>query len=218
MTLPSPASAEQGTQFLRRGERATLIRRCCLPILGFLILMGYNSLPATAATTVYHCSKNGQIILTDKPCEGAADSANPASSPPTQSTTTIASSSTPSPAGTWRGQAQYQGKENGQVLEQAHSVVPLMLEFTADGKVSGSSADNGCKVLGVWSQSNPPQVIWVDITLSACQFAGLDRRYTGSFILARPDSSGQLNVLATEFPHATQGARTYDVKGTLMRH
>jgi hypothetical protein len=44
---------------------------------------------------------------------------------------------------------QYQGRENGQTLEEAHSVVPLSLEITADGKVSGSSAENGGKWLGV---------------------------------------------------------------------
>jgi hypothetical protein len=211
MTLPSPASAEQGTQFLRRGKRSTLIRRRRLPNLVFLILLGYSSLPATAATTVYRCNRNGQTILTDRPCEAPADSANPASSPSSQPTPTIASSSTPSPTGTWRGQAQYQGRENGQVMEQAHSVVPLILEFTADGKISGSSVDNGCKVLGVWSQGTPAQIIWLDLTLSGCRFAGLDRRYTGSFMLAKPDSSGQLNVLAAEF------VRTFDVKGTLRR-
>jgi hypothetical protein len=211
VTLPSPAIAEQKNRFLESSQRLTPIRRSWLPILGFLILLGYGSLPTTAATTVYRCSKNGQTILTDRPCDGPADSANPANTPSSQSATTIASSSTPSPIGTWHGQAQYQGRENGQVMQQAHTVVPLVLEFTADGKVSGSSDDNGCKVLGVWSQSNPPQVVWVDITLSACHFAGLDRRYAGSFILARPDSSGQLSVLATEF------VRAYDVKGTLRR-
>jgi hypothetical protein len=208
MKLPSPAIAKQWTQ-------CTPVRGC-LPIVGLLILMGYGALPATAATTVYHCSKNGQTILTDRPCDGPADSANP-NSPASQMTTTIASSSTPSPTGTWRGQVQYQGRENGQVMEQAHTVAPLTVEFTADGKISGSSADNGCKILGVWSQSNPPQIISVDITLSACHFGGLDRRYLGSFLLAKPDSSGLLNVLATEFPNATQGARMYDVKGTLRR-
>jgi hypothetical protein len=174
--------------------------------------MSYGAFPASAATTVYRCSKNGQTILTDRPCDGPADSAKPANAPSSQSTATIASSSTPPPTGTWRGQVQYQGRENGQVMEQAHTVAPLTLEFTADGKVSGSSVDNGCRVLGVWSQGGPPQIIWVDITLSACRFAGLDRRYTGSFLLAKPDSSGLLNVLATEF------VRTYDVKGTLRRH
>jgi hypothetical protein len=169
MKLPSPTIANQETQY-------TPIVRGCLPILGLLILMSYGVLPATAATTVYRCTKNGQIILTDRPGDGPADSANPANSTSSQSTTTIASSSTPSPTGTWRGQAQYQGKENGQVMEQAHTVVPLVLEFTADGKVSGSSAENGCKVLGVWSQGNPLQIFWVDVTLSACRFAGLDRR------------------------------------------
>jgi hypothetical protein len=216
MQLPSPAIAEQKSPYPRSGN-STPIRRGCLPILGLLILVGYGALPSSAATTVYRCIKNGQTILADRSCDGQTDTASPANSPSSQSTTTIASSSTPSPTGTWRGQVQYQGRENGQEMEQAHTVAPMTLEFTADGKISGNSADNGCKILGVWSQSNPPQIISVDFTLSACHFAGLDRRYTGSFLLAKPDSSGLLNVLATEFPNATQGARMYDVKGTLRR-
>src|SRR5205085_935207 len=40
-------------------------------------LVGYGSMPAKAAITVYHCKKNGQTVLTDWPCEGSADSSNP---------------------------------------------------------------------------------------------------------------------------------------------
>src|SRR5450631_2384262 len=51
MKLPSPAIANRWTQYTPTG-------RGCLPILGLLILLGCGALPATAATTVYHCSKN----------------------------------------------------------------------------------------------------------------------------------------------------------------
>jgi hypothetical protein len=80
---------------------------------------------------------------------------------------------------------QYQGRENGQTLEEAHSVVPLSLEITADGKVSGSSAENGCKWLGVWSQGG--RIVSIDMSLTGRGYTGLNRRYTCTFLLGVPD-------------------------------
>src|SRR5882672_3580405 len=98
MKLPSPAIAEKETPYSSR-KKSVPIRQDCLAVLGLLILMGYAASTASAATTVYRCTKNGQTVLTDRPCDPPADSANPASSPSSQLTTTIASSSTPSPTG-----------------------------------------------------------------------------------------------------------------------
>ena len=72
---------------------------------------------------------------------------------------------------------QYQATENGQVVQAAHSVVPLTAEFTADGKISGSSTENGCKLLGIWSQ-DPQYIVWFDLTLNSCRFPALDWRFT----------------------------------------
>jgi hypothetical protein len=54
--------------------------------------------------------------------------------------------------GDWPGQTQFQGAQNAVVFEEAHSVVPLILTFSADGKVSGASAENGCALLGLWAR------------------------------------------------------------------
>ena len=43
-------------------------------------------------------------------------------------------------AGDWRGQTQFQGAQNGVEIEEAHTVVPLVWTFSADGKVSAASA------------------------------------------------------------------------------
>jgi hypothetical protein len=110
---------------------------------------------------------------------------------------------------------QYQGRENGQTLPQAHTVAPLVVNFTADGKVSGGSADNGCKWLGVWSQGG--RIVSVDASLTGCNYAGLNRRYTGNFLLGVPDSSGEVMLQAFTLLIPGQGARAYDIKGTLRR-
>jgi hypothetical protein len=171
---------------------------------------------AQAAKTIYKCTKDGQVTLTDKACDGATSSGTSASSAEPQSgATTIPSSSNPSPIGGWHGQMQYQGQRSGQMLEEAHSVAPVSLNFTADGKVSGASAENGCQWLGVWSQGG--RIVSVDMSLTGCKYAGLDRRFTGTFLLGIPDSSGEVMLQAFTIPFPGQAARGYDIKGTLRR-
>jgi hypothetical protein len=121
--------------------------------------------PAQAAKTIYKCTKDGQITLTDKPRDGATSSDTSASSGvPQSSATSISLSSNPSPIGGWHGQIRYHGAENGQTLTEAHSVVPLSLDFSTDRKVSGTSAENSCKWLGSWSQSG--RIITIDVSLT----------------------------------------------------
>jgi hypothetical protein len=144
----------------------------------------------------------------DKSSAGAPNSTTPAAIVP--------SSSSPSPVGKWAGQVQYQAIENGQVVQEAHSVVLLSAEFTLDGKIVATSADNGCQLLGIWSE-DAQHMVWLDVTLNTCRYGSLNRRFGGSFLMAKPDSSGQLQIIATELPHVGQGARENDVKGTLRR-
>jgi hypothetical protein len=106
------------------------------------------------------------------------------------------------------------------MIAEVHTVVPLTLEFTADGKVTGASPDNGCIWLGEWSQGGKgiERMITLDVALTSCKYAGLDRRYTGSFLLAVPDSSGQVSLLAYTPPIPGQKVRGYSLGGTLRRH
>src|SRR5258708_4283396 len=94
---------------------------------------------ASARTPIYRCTENGQTVLTDKPCENATTV--PASGVAAPSPSGPASgpiSGAQSIVGDWRGQTQFQGAQNAQVIEEAHSVVGLVLTFSADGKVSGT--------------------------------------------------------------------------------
>jgi hypothetical protein len=118
--------------------------------------------------------------------------------------------------GKWSGQIQYQEASNGQIVPAAHSVALLIAEFTADGKVTGSSLENDCQLLGVWSAGGQT-LKWIDLTLSHCIYPDLNRRYHGSFILARPDSSGNLQVQSIGTPFSKDTAKVFDVKGTLRR-
>ena len=134
-----------------------------------------------AGTQVYKCVKDGQIVLTDKPCAGpdtGASAANPVA--------TVPSSSIPSPIGKWSGQIQYHGVENGQTMLAAQTVAGLSAEFTAEGKVTGTSPENGCEVLGVWSAGSTSTLFWIDATLNGCQFAAMMIAFTeASFWLSR---------------------------------
>jgi Domain of unknown function (DUF4124) len=178
------------------------------------VLVTCLALPASAGTTVYKCVQNGQVTLTDKPCP--SDKASGDESTSAQTPTFVASSKDPSPIGRWSGQLQYQETSNGQTIHAAHSVALMSAEFSADGKVTGLSKDNGCQLLGVWS-SGPQTLVWVDLTFDHCGVADLNRRYHGSFILARPDSSGSLSVQSIGSAFSKDTGKSFDVKGTLRR-
>ena len=180
----------------------------------FWAILTVTSLPGAteAGTTVYKCVVNGQTTLTDKPCSGENSDAWSSQT----NTTVVASSKDPSPVGRWSGQIQYSEVSNGQAIQAAHSVALMNAEFTADGKVTGLSSENGCQMLGVWS-SGGQTLAWVDLTLDQCRISELNRRYHGSFILARPDSSGQLQVQSLGAPFSKDTGKAFDIKGMLRR-
>jgi hypothetical protein len=93
--------------------------------------------------------------------------------------------------------------------------VLLPLTFTADGKASGASQENGCRWLGVWSQGG--RIIFIDISVTGRHYAGLNRRFTGAFLLGVPDSSGEVSLQVSTLPLPGQGARGYEHQGRLRR-
>jgi hypothetical protein len=171
---------------------------------------------ASARSPIYRCTVNGQTVLTDKPCDGATPASGiAAASPSGPPNGQISGAQTI--VGDWRGQTQFQGAENTQVMEAAHSVVPLVLTFSADGKVSGSSADNGCSLLGLWAPGLTPRLFNLDITLKGCRFAGLNRRYAGTLMATFADNLAQFSLAAYALPISGQPIRRYDVGATLRR-
>jgi hypothetical protein len=183
--------------------------------LAISIVSGVLAAPCSVAgTTVYKCVKDGQTTLTDKPCPGEKATADVSTG---QSTTTVVPSSKDlSPVGKWSGQLQYQEASNGQTVQAAHSVALVTAEFTADGKVTGLSPANGCHLLGVWAPGMAT-LNWIDLTFSNCNYADLNRRYHGSLILARPDSSGNLQLQSIGTAFSKDVGKAFDIKGTLRR-
>ena len=54
-----------------------------------------------------------------------------------------------SPYGEWRGQTQYQAIINTTSDPAAHLVTNLTISIDPQGKVYGTSSENGCKMLGI---------------------------------------------------------------------
>ena len=129
--------------------------------LGLLALISAGlAASASAHSPIYRCTVNGQTVLTDKQCDGptactGVRSGGSCSKRPGERSGISARRTI---VGDWRGQTQFQGAANAQVIEEAHSVVPLVLTFSADGKVSGVSAENGCAFLGLWAPGVTPRL------------------------------------------------------------
>jgi hypothetical protein len=187
--------------------------------LAFLVLVSVAlAASASAGSPVYRCTVNGQTVLTDKPCEGIATvPPSGVSAPSANGPVSGQISGAQTIVGDWHGQTQFQGAQNAQVIEEAHSVVPLVLTFSSDGKVSGVSADNGCTLLGLWAPGATPRLFPLDITLKGCRYSGLNRRYAGSLMATFADSSAQFSLMAYAAPVPGQPTRRYDVGATLRR-
>lgn len=176
------------------------------------------ALPASATSPIYRCTQNGQTVLTDKPCDGTT------ALPPSGTTAVPPSGAAGNPIsvsssvlGDWRGQTQFQGAQNGQLIEEAHTVIPLVMTFTVDGKVSGTGPDNGCTLLGLWAPGSTPRLFPLDVTLTGWRYAGFNRRYSGNLIATFIENLAQFSLQAYTVPIPGQPVRRYDVGATLRR-
>jgi len=90
-----------------------------------------------------------------------------------------------------------------------------MLNMTADGKVTGDSAAIGCRVLGL-ALPFTPQSLKLDVSLTGCQFAGYNRRYTGTFGLPPGKDYSTVSLVAHDVRQGTP-AVMYDIKANMRR-
>jgi hypothetical protein len=182
----------------------------------FFLCVMVAGLPASATTPVFRCQKDGQTILTDRPCD-SPPSGDLVSTTSANGEVTKSISALPTVVGDWRGQTQFQAATNGVWVAEAQSVVPLVLTFSADGKVTGSSPDNGCKVLGVWSPGGTPRLFMLDVSFNGCVYSRFNQRYSGSLIATFPERMAQLSLIANTLPLPGQAMWRFDVGATLRR-
>jgi hypothetical protein len=174
---------------------------------------------AAAHSQVYRCTTNGKVTYSDTQC--AVNTKRGPATPP--DTTVQQSTGVPVPAkttaasfyGGWTGQAQYQATTKGQSVDAAHAVVNLALVIAPDGKLSGDSKDNGCHALGIASPQSS-QTLKLDVSLTGCQYAGYNRRYTGTFGLPPGKDYATVSLLAYDVRPGTPSAM-YDIKATMQR-
>ncbi len=166
-----------------------------------VLLLGATPLATpvdVAAQAIYRCERDGRVTYTDAPCDqpvirhGTAAGGNA----PPNNTQTVIGGGYQNPYGPWRGQAQFQLTHIGARSDTIHQVVHLVLEIAEDGKVAGTSRENGCDMLGIATPGATPRILNLDVTLSRCSAKDLNRRYRGTILLNPADRSAHLSLNA----------------------
>lgn len=197
---------------------ATVLRRW-IPMSKCLLALfvAIVSVPC-GAQTLYRCQEKGRTILSNTPCPAAPPSAvlkAPAPQPAVAPGIANADAGDyKTPFGTWLGQVQYQATTRGQLVPEAHTVVPLVLRIESSGKVTGVSTDNGCKLLGIATPAPyTPLLLQLDVTLSTCSFRDYNRRFTGNVVVDQQSRVANLSLNAL----GVGAMSAYNVKATMRR-
>lgn len=204
--------------FLNRHDAHSITMRKNWKYPLWAVLISFCWTASSFAQSVFRCSVNGKTFFYDRPCADTSPKGN---------TNNLAADRTPisevpqnspnytTPYGEWRGQAQYQATENGQLLPGAHAVLNMTIAVNNAGKIAGSSLENGCKLLGVAAPFVTPASLSLDVTLSECQFAGYNRRYNGYLHLNQAQKSAGL-TLNSAWIRAGSSV-IYDIRATMRR-
>lgn len=170
---------------------------------------------AARADQIYRCERNGKVTLTDTPCDGRP--AAPATAPdPGAGTPLQIDLAYQSAYGEWRGQAQYRANAGGLPIPGAFQVVPTILTISRDGKLSGASPGNGCRLSGLAYPSFSEQALNVDLTAQDCRATVLNQRYTGT-LSVNPRTKVALLSLHSQTIGVLTTPKFFELKATLRR-
>lgn len=172
-------------------------------------------LAATSACAQYRCVEHGKVVYTDRPCANEPSTQN-TGTPPAKVVGVPNNAAYSTPTGAWRGQAQFQANVGGAVANEAHAVVPMTIEIDPQGKVTGASPENGCRLLGVASPGIQPTMANLDVTLSGCRYAGFNRRLSGSLSVYQAQQHAQFQLIGM-LAAPGRVAATYDIRATMRR-
>lgn len=172
---------------------------------------------STSAIAQYRCVENGKTVFTDRPCPTDIP---PTEQPPRGNAPKVigdtGNSAYSSPFGTWRGQIQYQTNVAGGINQDAMAVVAMTMDIDPQGRVRGSSPENGCRLRGIASPGVIPASITLDVTFAGCNFSGYNRRLFGTLFVNSAQKYAQFSLNGS---HVTPLAAMsfFDIKGTLRR-
>lgn len=119
------------------------------------------------------------------------------------------------PYGEWRVQAQYQAFINITSDPAAHIVTNLTVNIDPQGKVVGSSTENGCRMLGIAAPGITPAIVNLDVTLTGCHYAGLNRTYKGLLSVFGKEQYATFSLQALQI--AAGKAGTFNITSTMRR-
>ncbi|MBL8421126.1 MAG: hypothetical protein JNK92_10875 [Dechloromonas sp.] len=119
------------------------------------------------------------------------------------------------PYGDWRGQTQYQAFIRTNSDPAGHAVTNLTIRIEPQGKVTGSSTENGCKLLGLASPGITPTIVTLNVTLSGCAYAGYNRTFNGSLSVFGKERYAKFSLQALDV--ASGKAGTYNISATMRR-
>jgi hypothetical protein len=120
-----------------------------------------------------------------------------------------------SPYGEWRGQTQYQAFIRTTSDPAGHIVTNLTINIDPQGKVVGTSSENGCRMLGLAEPGVTPTIVTINVTLTGCTYTGYNRTYRGLLSVFSKDHYAKFSLQAIDVSSGKGG--TYNVTATMRR-
>jgi hypothetical protein len=117
--------------------------------------------------------------------------------------------------GEWRGQAQYQAIVKTASDPAAHAVIDLVVDIDPRGKVTGSSPENGCRMLGI-AKPGIATNLMLNVTLTDCKYARFNRVYNGYIAPSKARQYATFSLQAIDVTPGTGGA-TFNIEATMRR-
>ncbi len=163
------------------------------------------------------CIQNGKVLITDQPCPSQQPAPGQVQQAPLPSNDQNGSTTTgySTAYGPWRGQVQFQAHGANRIIHEALSVVSIVIDIDPLGKIKGSSPENSCVLQGIAAPGMFPTSLSLDVTLSGCRYAGLNRRLFGTLNLNQAQKYAQLALNGNNANPF--GMVFFDIKGTLRR-
>jgi hypothetical protein len=121
-----------------------------------------------------------------------------------------------SPYGEWRGQTEYQAMVRSASDPAAHAVIDLVVDIDPRGKLTGSSPENGCRMLGIAKPGVTPNNLRLNVTLRNCQYARFNRLYIGYMIVSPIKKYSLFSLQAIDVTPGSGGA-SFTIESTMRR-